>query len=309
MLKVGVQTGGWYDHDNALASFEYIKSCGFEAVDYNIDIYLRPDPMAKSGVITPTLFDKPIEEIIEWIKPLKDASEATGVEISQMHAPFPCWYKDQDELNAYIVMSLDKCFAVCEYISCPAVVVHPSARTDRDVEWETNLNFYRGLIPYIPKYKGVKICLENIFGRHGSRFVEGRLSNPYDAARMIDILNEEAGGDYFGFCLDIGHANLCHLDIKQYLKIMGKRMTIFHIHDNNAMDDLHMIPYSYLTNGKTHVCNWERFVEGVKEIGFEGTLAFETFRIFSAYPQPAHTSALKLISDIGHYWVDLIENK
>ena len=126
---------------------------------------------------------------------------------------------------------------------------------------------------------------------------------------MIDVLNEEAGGDYFGFCLDVGHANLCHLDVKNYLKIMGKRMTIFHIHDNNAMDDLHMIPYSYLINGKTHVCNWERFVEGVKEIGFEGTLAFETFRIFSAYPKAAHTSALRLISDIGHYWVDLIENK
>ena len=30
MLKVGVQTGGWYDHDNALKSFEYIKECGFD---------------------------------------------------------------------------------------------------------------------------------------------------------------------------------------------------------------------------------------------------------------------------------------
>ncbi len=309
MLKIGVQTGGWYDHDNALKSFEYIKECGFEAVDYNIDIYMRPDPMAKDGVITPTLFDKPIEEIIEWVKPLKDASEATGVEISQMHAPFPCWYPEKDDLNAHIVMALDKCFAVAEYINCPAVVVHPTILSERDVEWEENLDFYRGLIPYIKKYKGVKICTENIFGRHGSRFVEGRLSNPYDAAKMIDILNEEAGGDYFGFCLDVGHANLCHLDLKNYIKIMGKRLTIFHIHDNNAMDDLHMIPYSYLTNGKTHVCDWNRFIEGIKEIGFEGTLAFETFRIFSAYPKPAHTSALKLIADIGHYWVDLIENK
>ena len=81
MLKIGVQTGGgWYDHNNALASLEYIKSCGFEAIDYNIDTFLRPEPMAKDGVITPTLFDKSTEELLEWIKPLKDASEATGVE-------------------------------------------------------------------------------------------------------------------------------------------------------------------------------------------------------------------------------------
>ena len=171
MLKVGVQTGGWYDHDNALASFEYIKSCGFEAVDYNIDIYLRPDPMAKEGVITPTLFDKSIEELLEWIKPLKDASEATGVEVSQMHAPFPCWYPEKDELNAYLIMAFDKCFAIAEYINCPAVVVHPTILSERDEEWEENLKFYRSLIPIIKKYKGVKICTENIFGKYGSNFL------------------------------------------------------------------------------------------------------------------------------------------
>ena len=182
MLKVGVQTGGWYNHDKALESFEYIKSCGFEAVDYNIDIYLRPDPMAKEGVITPTLFDKSIEELLEWVKPLKEASEATGVEISQMHAPFPCWYPEKDDLNAYLIMAFDKCFAIAEYLNCGAVVVHPTLLSERDAEWEENLKFYRSLIPYIKKYKGVKICTENIFTKYGAHFVEARLSNPYDAA-------------------------------------------------------------------------------------------------------------------------------
>ena len=27
MLKIGVQSAGWYDHARALESFEYIKSC------------------------------------------------------------------------------------------------------------------------------------------------------------------------------------------------------------------------------------------------------------------------------------------
>jgi hypothetical protein len=35
-------------------------------------------------------------------------------------------------------------------------------------------------------------------------------------------------------------------------------------------------------------------------------LAFETFRIFHAYPKAVHTEALKLISAIGHYWSDTI---
>ncbi len=305
MLKVGVQSAGWYDKNEPMKSFEYIKSCGFEATDFNIDHYLNTGKLDKEGLM-PTFFDKSTEEILEFFTPLKEASEATGVAVAQMHAPFPVWFKEKDEVNDYIRMALDKCFAVCEYIHCPAVVVHPVSRSTKEKEWDTNMELYRSLIPLIKKYDGVKICLENIFSRRPNRIIEGRLSNAADACRMIDALNEEAGGDYFGFCLDVGHANLTNRNIKEYVKEIGSRLTILHIHDNNGLEDLHMIPYSYLATGSSHVCDWEGFVEGLKEIGYKGVLAFETFRIFSAYPKPVHTEALKLISAIGHCWSETI---
>jgi len=305
MLKVGVQSAGWLNKEDMLPSFEYIKECGFEAVDFNIDHYMSTGKLAKDGIY-PTVFDKSTEELLEFFKPLKEASEKTGVEIGQMHAPFPVWFKDMDEINAHIFMALDKCFAVCEYVGCPAIVVHPVQRSTKEKEWETNLAIYRSLIPVIKKYKGVKICLENLFNRRGPRIYEGRLSNAADACKMIDILNEEAGGEYFGFCLDVGHANLTGRNIKEYVKELGSRLTILHIHDNNGLDDLHMIPYSYLANGATHVCDWQGFVEGLRDIGYSGVLAFETFRIFPGYPKAAHTAALKLIAAIGHYWVNEI---
>ena len=305
MLKVGVQSAGWYDKNEPMKSFEYIKSCGFEATDFNIDHYLNTGKLDKEGLM-PTFFDKSTEEILEFFTPLKEASEATGVAIAQMHAPFPVWFKEKDEVNDYIRMALDKCFAVCEYIHCPAIVVHPVSRSTKEKEWDTNMELYRNLIPLIKKYRGVKICLENIFSRRPNRIIEGRLSNAADACRMIDELNAEAGGDYFGFCLDVGHANLTNRNIKEYVKELGSRLTILHIHDNNGLEDLHMIPYSYLATGSSHVCDWEGFVEGLKEIGYKGVLAFETFRIFSAYPKAVHTEALRLISAIGHYWAETI---
>lgn len=306
MLKVGVQSAGWYDRNDPLKSFEYIKECGFESIDFNIDHYMSTGKLAKEGIY-PTIFDQPVEEILAFFTPLKEASEKTGVAIGQMHAPFPVWYKDLDEVNDHIVMALDKCFAVCEYVGCPAIVVHPSQRSTKEKEWETNMNVYRRLIPLIKKYKGVKICLENIFSRRPNRIIEGRLANAADACRMIDLLNEEAGGDYFGFCLDVGHANLTNRNIKEYVKELGHRLTILHIHDNNGLDDLHMVPYSYLSTGASHVCDWQGFVEGLREIHYPGVLAFETFRIFSAYPKAVHTEVLRLISGIGHYWAELID--
>jgi len=306
MLKVGVQSAGWYDKNDPLSSFEYIKSCGFEAVDFNIDYYMKTSKLVKEGIY-PTIFDEPTEKVLEFFAPLKEASEKTEVPICQMHAPFPVWYEGEDEVNDHIVMALDKCFAVCEYVGCPAIVVHPVSGPTREAEWNANLMLYRSLIPIIQKYKGVKICLENIFGRHANRLIEGRFSNASDACRMIDLLNGEAGGDYFGFCLDVGHANLTRRNVKEYIRALGPRLTILHIHDNTGAEDLHLIPYSYLATYSEHICDWAGFVEGLKEINYPGVIMFETFRIFSAYPKAVHTEALKLISAIGHYWAELID--
>ncbi len=306
MLKVGVQSSGWYNEKDPMGSLAYIKSCGFEAIDFNIDHYMKPGKMVKEGIY-PTIFDEPTERVLEFFVPLKEASERTGVTICQMHAPFPVWHEGEDEINELVITALDKCFAVCEFVGCPAIVVHPVSGPTREEEWNANLALYRRLIPIIQKYKGVKICLENIFSHYEKRIIEGRLSNASDACRMLDILNEEAGGDYFGFCLDVGHANLTRRNLKEYIRELGARLTILHTHDNNGVDDLHMIPYSYLASGKTHVCDWEGFVEGLKEINYSGVIMFETFRIFSAYPQTVHTEALKLISAIGHYWAKRID--
>ena len=308
MLKIGVQSAGWYDNEKPLESFEFIKSCGFEAVDFNIDHYLSPGKLAKEGLM-PTFFDRSTEEILEFFTPLKEAAEQTGVAITQMHAPFPCWYPEKDDVNEYIAMALDKCFAVCEYVSCPAVVVHPAGAPSRFTEWEYNLAFYRGLIPTIRKYKGVKICLENIFFTRPNRLIEGRFEVAEDAVKMIDLLNEEAGGDYFGFCLDVGHANLTRRNIRDFINVLGHRLTILHIHDNNGMDDQHIVPYSCLANNASHICDWDGFVEGLRDIGYSGELAFETFRIFSAYPAPVHREVLQLISAIGRYWRDRIADR
>ncbi|MBQ2742269.1 MAG: sugar phosphate isomerase/epimerase [Oscillospiraceae bacterium] len=303
MVKVGVQSGGWYNDSDPLGSFEYIKECGFEAVDFNIDMYFSTRELAASGKKN-ELFEKPVEEVLDFFTPLKKASEETGVIVSQMHAPFPVFYPGMPEVNEYILTVLDKCFAVCEYVGCPAIVVHPT-EFDFSVEYERNLEIYRGLIPVIKKYNGVKICLENLFNTRANGVNgEGRLSNADDCVKMLDTLNAEAGGDYFGFCFDIGHANLSRRNVKSFVTTLGKRLTVMHVHDNDGIMDLHMIPYSYLTPAKVPYCDWTGFVEGLKDIGYDGTIAFETFRIFRAYPKGAHTAALQLISAIGRCWVE-----
>ena len=306
MHKVSIQSAPWYNHDKALESLEYIKARGFEAIDYNINTYLNGKDFLANGV-KPTIFDLPENEVLEFFKPLKDASEKTGVIVTQMHATYPVWEQGKTEVNDYIYMALDKMFAVSEYLNCPHIVVHPLEGATRQEEWERDVNLFESLIPLIKKRKGVKICIENIFGRRPSKTLEGRLSNAPEAVKLIDHLNAKAGGDYFGFCFDVGHSILSRRDIYQFLLDIGDRLSILHIHENNGDEDLHCLPYTCVNSSNNFICDWDGFIKGLKDINYKGDLSFETFSVMKRMPAPTHDKTYELICEIGKYFVSEIE--
>ena len=308
MLKIGVQSAGWYDKNDPDRSFAFIKECGFDATDFNIDHYLSTGMLAKSPDEPHSFFDKSIEEILEFFTPLKEASEKHGVAIAQMHAPFPVWIKDREDITEHALMAVEKCLQVCQYVGCPAIVVHPVGRSTKEKEIACNMAIYRRLMPMAVK-TGVKVCLENLFGTYKGRVIEGPCADVNEACWYLDTLNAEAGCDAFGFCLDIGHANLLGRNIKEYVKKLGNRLTVLHIHDNDGRGDLHGMPYTFTRNwGADMICDWQGFVEGLKEIGYRGALGFETFRVIcSNFPRALWPEALKLISATGRYWAQQIE--
>ena len=80
MLKIGVQSAVWYKKDDPDGSFAFIKSCGFEATDFNIDHYLSTGALAKSPDAPHSFFDKSIEELRRYIDTLnaEAVAEAFG---------------------------------------------------------------------------------------------------------------------------------------------------------------------------------------------------------------------------------------
>lgn len=305
MLQVGVQSSSWFDREDPDGSFRFIKECGFDAVDFNIDNFVSVSDLKK--VALQSFFDQTEEEILAYFKPFKEAAERYGVRFSQMHAPFPVYDEERPDFNDYMMMVVEKCLAVCAYVGCPAIVVHPKNHSDKQKEIEYNMIIYRRLMPAARKYR-VKICLENLFITTRSRNVEGACSNVDEAIHYIDTLNAEAGEELFGFCLDIGHANILGRNPRWYIDRLGSRLTILHLHDNDGKQDLHMMPYSYANNwGKDQVCDWEGFLHGLADVNYQGTLSFETFRVQTAFPKPLWGASLRLIAEIGRYWANRIE--
>lgn len=301
MLEICVQSGNWYQENDPEGSFRYIHECGFEGIDYNINNHL-PSLNIVNGSLT-TFYDKSIEELLAYYKPVKEAAERNNVKISSMHAPFPLYVKGKDSVNDYLISTIDKTCAICQYLECPALVTHPYSCKDKVLEKEINLNMFRKMMPYAKKY-GVILCLENTFKHDRGHITEGACSDAAEVCWYVDTLNEEAGEEIFGFCLDTGHANVLGREIREFIRMLGSRLTILHIHDNAGDKDSHMIPYS--VTEPTGV-DWDGFLEGLYDIGYTGPLSCETFRGIDALPDDVKTDGLKLVSSIGRSFRKKIE--
>ena len=120
------------------------------------------------------------------------------------------------------------------------------------------------------------------------------------ACRFVDEMNTIAGEDIFGFCLDVGHAVLLRRDLYNVITKLGKRLTVLHVHDNNTETDQHLFPYE----GKA---DWDAFCRGLHDIGYSGTLSFETFNGMRTRDESLAPELLRLLHSIGVLFVKRIE--
>lgn len=287
---ISVQTARWYQEDKQWESMKLIKECGFEAIDYNI-----------SNLFTATFdeenytsfFDKSLAELYDYYKPMKEAAKEYGISFAQSHGIGTVYFEGQDFKNEYIMQVTEKMIAVCAYLECPMIVIHPWTGWlfRMENEHEVNMHIYRRLIPTARRY-GVKICLENY--PH---------SDVHEVCQYIDSLNAEAQENIFGYCLDIGHARMGKNDINRMIKVLGNRIIALHLHENNGTVDSHLIPFTQVNEkGDGRSIDWNLVLDGLREIGYEGALSFETFNALKILPEKLKKAALSYICEIGRYF-------
>ena len=303
-MKIGVQSGYAYSDADFESGLLMLKEAGFDAVDFNIDNKISVRELVDSG--KNDFFSKSLNEILEFYKPQKQAADKAGITYCQMHAPFPVYIDDNAKANEALTDSVIKCMAVCELFECPYLIVHPIARPEWTLEEQKKLNidYYTMLIPYAKKY-GVKICLENMFYGHFGTIREAVCSNPYETVDYIDTLNEIAGEEIFAFCLDVGHATLLGRNMRQLINVLGNRIQTLHIHDNDGRSDLHMQPFAY-SRGNGYVTDWQGLIDGLRDIGYNGVLSFETYNCIRFLPKELKAPMLKYIASVGKYFANEI---
>ncbi len=302
-MKIGVQTKNVINDDNPKEGFALLKRVGFSCADFSLNGYLNNEALYRGEINS--FFDRTVQELEHFFTPHKMGANAAGIEISQMHMPYPNYVpKGAGELNEYLKnVVAPKSMQVCAFLGCPYIVIHGFKLAEllgsEEAEWAATESFLDFLAP-MAREMGITICVENLYCGISNHIVEGPCCDAGKAAERIDRMNERYHAEVLGFCFDTGHANLVGIDFENFMARLGHRLKVLHIHDNDGIADLHQIPYTFTrTRENNSSTDWDGFVRGLSRAGYSGTLSFETAPVLTAFPEVLKEEVLRLIASIG----------
>lgn len=311
MLETSVQTRHIIDDKDPLPGFKLIKRAGFDCVDFSLNDYLKNSEIYNNEVNS--FFRRPLEELLEYFTPHKEAAKEAGIRIHQMHMPYPNYVPTAiPEVNDFLLKEMaPKSMEICNFLGCKYIVVHGIKSKDfvgsEEAEWQQTEDFLHQILPIAAKY-GIVVCIENLYTGNISHLVEGPCCNASKAVARIERINEQYGKEVLGFCFDTGHANLVGIEFESFLMTLGKHVKVLHIHDNDGIRDLHQMPFTFTrTRGNRPSTDWNGFIRALAACDYQGTLNFETSPVIDSFPDELREDALHMLSRIGNYFAGKIK--
>lgn len=298
-MDIGVQTKGILPEMDVEQGVSLIADAGFTRVDFNLDTFLKNSNIYEGKINK--FFDADLSDLLVYFGNYKDVMEAHSIRPSQMHAPFPIYVPGKADISDYMQkVVIPKSIAIAGKMEIPWVVFHPfkmQYQYGLEAEQAMNITFLEQILPML-KENHVGACVENLYEGVGGRIVEGTCADPADACFYVDTMNDIAGEEVFGCCLDTGHMQLTHRSPADYVRAVGSRLKILHVHENDAFADLHQMPYTFGSKAEDGI-DWAEFRQALTDIGFDGTISFETFPCVNSFPPSVRPEVLRTIHAIG----------
>lgn len=313
MVQIGVQTKNAVEDERPAEGFSMLKRAGFSCVDFSLNYYLTNTSLYQME--KNDFFDQSEEQLEQYFTPHKRGAREAGIRIHQMHMPYPIYIPNgKKELNDYLWQVVTpKSMRLCAFFECPYIVIHGFKLAknlgSEEAEWQWTERFIHSVAP-AARELGITICIENLYSSVGGHIVEGPCCDVKKAVDRIDRINEQYKAEVLGFCFDTGHANLVGIDFEDFIRTLGQRLKVLHIHDNDGMRDLHQIPFTFTkTRENKTSTDWDGFVRGLCAIGFDKVLSFETAPVVSAFPKDMKEDVLTFIARIGRHFAESLEGK
>lgn len=258
--------------------YKDIKESGFSHIDFN---------MANTNGF---LWEGDEDTFKARLLKQKQYIEEAGMSICQVHGPWRWPPQDATkEDRAERMEKMKQAIRGTAAMGCKYCVIHPLMPYgiyDKDTPQsketlDINREFMRELLR-AAKESDVIICLENM------PMPKFTLGSPREILAFVKEMNDE----HFKICLDTGHVAVYpELDIADAIRELADEICVFHIHDNNGKDDLHMLPFQ-------GVIDWKAVGKALEDIEFKGIFSFETVKPVDMPEVDYYSSLIKIAKEI-----------
>lgn len=226
----------------------------------------------------------------------KEAAAKAGIELFQVHGPWPT-DDTTEESRREVWKHMHTAVYGCHLLGAPYLIIHPQmpfgwgAEADADFAEELTLGLLRDLIPDCEKY-GVTICLENMP-------MKAHRISPME--KIVEAVAKISHPN-IAICFDTGHSNVYGHDLGDMVRICAPWLKTLHIHDNGGAADHHQLPW-------LGTANWDSFLAALAEVGYDGSLSFETAGPVSGrMPAPVRRKAEELTAAAAIHMAETLEN-
>lgn len=279
MKKIGLTCNTVLKRYGIDRGLEICKESGFDAIDFGFGSYTL-----KEGIYTAS--DDEFESHFAAIKKKADDLELI---ISQTHGRTGTYWPNDEQHNADVDRYCELDLRASSILGSPSCVIHFINNTrwgkqTPEFLHQTSGDMFDKMIPFAEKYK-VNIALET-FGAakiQGAR-IRDFFADPREFKYQFDRLNTQ----YKTMCVDSGHTHEAESfwvpPPEEMIRILGKDVTILHLHDNNGHYDDHLLP------GQGNI-NWPAVFESLEDIGYSGVYNFELANGFAG----------RLLEDYMHF--------
>ena len=269
-MKLGTTVGLFWGF--GAERYKKMKEYGFDYADYSIDGELN---------------GKTEEEYEAMVLAEKALADEAGVTIWQVHGPWRYPPHDETpELREERAVLMRRSIRMTALIGCKNWVIHPMMPFGPNDDgfcdeafYQINLDFFRELLPYA-KERGITICFENMPMRHLT------ISTTAKTLEFIHMIDDEN----FKLCLDTGHEAVFGNSVGDAIRLAGKDLQTFHIHDNDGKGDKHWVPCM-------GVIDWKDVLSALEEINYSGwyNLENEITEFGSGFAMEVAEFSVKLI--------------
>lgn len=294
-----MQTG--INHFGLSGSMKMIRDAGFDGVDYQL-------------AYEESLLILQKEDFEQFFKQSKEYADEIGLEISQVHAPYPSWVAhNTDEDNEKIIDNIQRAIVATGILGSKYLVVHPPVMPQRRFNdfkaenQELGIRFYERLKP-LAKKTGIKIALENMWNYDEKQkdICPTTLSTPEELMEWNDIL----GREQFTVCLDIGHSALTDPNPAEVIRKLGDYIELLHVHDVDGKSDLHATPLLVKHDWKGGpVIVWDDICQALADINYQGVLNFESYLFGQDVPVSVMQDGFNLQAKLARFLANQIEKK